>query len=36
LRFYGVAVARRAWLTKNEVINCWSTDKLLKWLQKRK
>lgn len=36
LRFYGVAIARRAWLTKNDVINCWSTDKLLKWLKKRK
>ena len=35
MRFYGVAVARRAWLTKNDVINCWSTDKLLKWLKKR-
>jgi DNA polymerase (family 10) len=35
LRFYGVAIARRAWLTKNDVINCWSTDKLLKWLKKR-
>ncbi len=35
MRFYGVAVARRAWLTKNEVINGWSTDKLLKWLKKR-
>src|SRR5512139_3114472 len=22
--FYGVAIARRAWLTKNDVINCWS------------
>lgn len=36
MRFYGVAVARRAWLTKNDVINCWSTDKLLKWLKNRK
>jgi DNA polymerase (family 10) len=35
LRFYGVATARRAWLTKNDVINCWPTDKLLKWLKKR-
>jgi len=35
MRFYGVAVARRAWLTKNDVINCWSTDKLLKWLNSR-
>jgi len=33
--FYGVAIARRAWLTKNDVINCWPTDKLLKWLKKR-
>jgi len=33
--FYGVATARRAWLTKNDVINCWSTDKLLKWLKSR-
>jgi DNA polymerase (family 10) len=32
---YGVATARRAWLMKNDVINCWSTDKLLKWLKKR-
>ncbi len=34
--FYGVAIARRAWLTKADVINCWSTDKLLKWLKKRR
>ena len=36
LRFYGVAVARRAWLTKEDVINCWSTKKLLGWLKNRK
>jgi len=36
MRFYGVAIARRAWLTKNDVINCWSTDKLLRWLKSRK
>ena len=36
LRFYGVAVARRAWLTKADVINCWPTKKLLDWLKKRK
>ena len=35
MRFYGVAIARRAWLTKNDVINCWSPDKLLKWLKSR-
>ena len=33
--FYGVATARRAWLTKNDVINCWPTEKLLKWLKNR-
>ena len=34
--FYGVATARRAWLTKEDVINTWSTKKLLEWLKKRK
>ena len=33
--FYGVATARRAWLTKEDVINCWPTKKLLSWLEKR-
>ncbi|HXD08730.1 MAG TPA: hypothetical protein VN653_01605, partial [Anaerolineales bacterium] len=33
---YGVAIARRAGVTKNDVINTWSTDKLLKWLKSRK
>ncbi len=33
--FYGVATARRAWLTKEDVINTWSTKKLLEWLKKR-
>jgi len=33
--FYGVATARRAWLTKEDVINCWSTKKLLDWLKAR-
>jgi len=33
--FYGVAVARRAWLTKEDVINTWPTKKLLSWLRKR-
>jgi len=33
--FYGVAIARRAWLTKNDVINTWSTKKLVDWLKKR-
>jgi len=34
--FYGVATARRAWLTKEDVINTWSTKKLLGWLKDRK
>jgi len=33
--FYGVATARRAGLTKEDVINCWSTKKLVSWLEKR-
>jgi DNA polymerase (family 10) len=32
---FGVATARRAWLTKDEVINTWPTEKLLDWLKKR-
>jgi DNA polymerase (family 10) len=34
LRF-GVAIARRAWLTKDDVINAWPVEKLLDWLKKR-
>jgi DNA polymerase (family 10) len=33
---FGVATARRAWLTAEDVINTWPTEKLLKWLKKRK
>jgi DNA polymerase (family X) len=32
---YGVAIARRAWLEPKDVINTWSTKKLLDWLKKR-
>ncbi len=35
LLFYGVAIARRAWLTAEDVINCWPTEKLLSWLRNR-
>lgn len=35
LLFYGVAIARRAWLTKEDVINAWSVERLLKWLRDR-
>ncbi len=30
---YGVATARRAWIEAKDVINCWTKDKLLKWLK---
>jgi DNA polymerase (family 10) len=32
---YGVAIARRAGLTKDDVINTWTPKKLLDWLKKR-
>jgi DNA polymerase (family X) len=32
---FGVAVARRAWLTAGDVINTWPTNKLLEWLERR-
>ncbi len=32
---FGVAIARRAWLTKKDVINAWPVDKLLDWLKNR-
>jgi len=32
---FGVATARRAWLTAEDVINTWSMNKLLNWLKKR-
>lgn len=33
---YGVAIARRAGLTKDDVINTWTPKKLLEWLKKRR
>ncbi len=33
---FGVAIARRAWLTKEDVINAWPAARLLGWLAKRK
>jgi len=33
--FYGVAAARRAWLTKDDVISAWPVEKLLGWLKQR-
>ncbi len=31
----GVSVARRAWATKDNVLNCWSVEKIEKWRKKR-
>ncbi|MEN6389883.1 MAG: PHP domain-containing protein [Syntrophomonas sp.] len=31
---YGIKNARRGWLTKNDIINCWEIDKLRSFLKK--
>ncbi len=31
--FYGVAVARRGWCEKNDVVNAWDFEKFCKWLK---
>jgi DNA polymerase (family 10) len=33
---YGVGTARRAWLTKDHVINAWKPEELTSWLKERK
>lgn len=33
---YGVAVARRAWLEKKDILNCWPYKDLIKFLKNRK
>jgi DNA polymerase (family 10) len=30
---YGIAQARRGWATKNDIINAWSLEKMLKFLK---
>jgi DNA polymerase (family 10) len=32
---FGIAIARRAWLAPEDVINTWPTARLLEWLKKR-
>ena len=34
-QLYGVSVARRAWLEKDAVMNCWEPPRLLDWLAQR-
>jgi DNA polymerase (family 10) len=36
LLHFGVATARRGWVTPEQVINCWETEKLLDWLGNKK
>ena len=33
LLHFGVATARRGWVTAEDVINTWEADRLVKWLQ---
>lgn len=35
LLHFGVATARRGWVTAEDVINTWETERLLKWLGER-
>ena len=35
LRRYGIGIARRAWVTRENVINCWDSNRFLNWIQSR-
>jgi DNA polymerase (family 10) len=32
---YGVAMARRAWLKPDDILNCWERERVLSWLGRR-
>jgi DNA polymerase (family X) len=32
---YGIAMARRAWLKPDQILNCWPTSRILDWLASR-
>jgi DNA polymerase (family 10) len=32
---YGAAVARKAWLQPEQILNCWSKERVLDWLERR-
>lgn len=34
-RNFGVGVARRAWITSRQVVNCWTAPRIQKWLNAR-
>ena len=36
LYFYGIATARRAWITAADVINTWELPELMQWLENRR
>ncbi len=33
---YGIATARRGWAEPDQIVNCWSKERLLAWLQQAK
>ena len=34
-RSFGVGIARRAWVTSKQVVNCWTAARIQKWLKAR-
>lgn len=34
-RIYGVAIARRAWASAEQIVNCWPLPRLFQWLAER-
>lgn len=34
-RSFGVGIARRAWVTSKQVVNCWTAARIQKWLNAR-
>jgi len=32
---FGVSVARRAWIEKERIVNCWELDRLLDWIKSK-
>ena len=34
-RSLGVGIARRAWITSKQVVNCWTAARMQKWLKAR-
>ena len=32
---FGVGIARKGWLTKDDIVNAWPCEKFLKWLKRK-